>query len=120
MKTTVDTKGKLPPRYINPKTGETWSGHARPPAWSRDVKDRSKFPIADGAEAAVATTADIASKAKTAIKTAASKSVGTTGGKGQRKGPQPAMYRDPSQVRHGAGTGVPRRGLLVPRTGQSF
>ncbi|SOE64271.1 H-NS histone family protein [Caballeronia arationis] len=29
--------------HLNPKTGETWSGHARPPAWIRDVKDRTKF-----------------------------------------------------------------------------
>ncbi|MFM0492117.1 H-NS histone family protein, partial [Paraburkholderia graminis] len=34
------TKGKLPPKYINPKTGETWSGHARPPAWIAKVRDR--------------------------------------------------------------------------------
>ena len=41
-------KGKMPAKYLNPKTGETWSGHARPPAWIKDVKDRSKFLI-DGA-----------------------------------------------------------------------
>ncbi|WP_342802414.1 H-NS family nucleoid-associated regulatory protein [Paraburkholderia panacisoli] len=35
---------------MNPKTGETWSGHARPPAWIKDVKDRSKFLIASSAE----------------------------------------------------------------------
>src|SRR5579863_6788615 len=38
--------GKLPPKYRDPKTGETWSGHARPPAWIKNVKDRSKFLIA--------------------------------------------------------------------------
>jgi DNA-binding protein H-NS len=41
-------KSKLPPKYRDPKTGATWSGHARPPAWIKDVKDRSKFLI-DGA-----------------------------------------------------------------------
>lgn len=41
--------GSLPPKYRNPKTGETWSGHARPPAWIKDVKDRSKFLIDKGA-----------------------------------------------------------------------
>src|ERR1700754_2223075 len=40
-----ETKGKLPPKYMNPKTGETWSGHARPPQWIAGVKDRSKFLI---------------------------------------------------------------------------
>lgn len=39
------SKGKLPPKYMNPKTGETWSGHARPPSWIKDAKDRSKFLI---------------------------------------------------------------------------
>ncbi|WP_321793139.1 H-NS histone family protein [Caballeronia sp. J97] len=44
-------KGKLPAKYRNPKTGETWSGWARPPAWIANVKDRSKFLIdAEAAE----------------------------------------------------------------------
>ncbi|MEW9585274.1 H-NS family nucleoid-associated regulatory protein [Paraburkholderia sp. DGU8] len=50
--------------------------------------------MAGGAEATVAASAGVASKAKGAVKTAAPKTVGATGGKGQRKGPQPAMYRD--------------------------
>jgi DNA-binding protein H-NS len=41
------TKGKLPPKYMNPKTGETWSGHARPPQWIAGVKDRSRFLIGE-------------------------------------------------------------------------
>ena len=41
----VSKKGKLPARYRNPKTGETWSGWARPPAWIKNVKDRSKYLI---------------------------------------------------------------------------
>ena len=39
------TKGKLPPKYRHPETGATWSGHARPPAWIKDVVDRSIFLI---------------------------------------------------------------------------
>lgn len=27
------TKPALPPKYRNPKTGETWSGRGRPPGW---------------------------------------------------------------------------------------
>ncbi len=37
-------------KYQNAKTGETWSGRGRAPAWIKDVKDRSRFLIA-GAEA---------------------------------------------------------------------
>src|ERR1700682_3301000 len=60
-KAASQTKGKLPAKYMNPKTGETWSGHARPPSWIKNVKDRSKFLIA-GASAAADTGS--ASKAK--------------------------------------------------------
>ncbi|MBK3780098.1 H-NS histone family protein [Paraburkholderia aspalathi] len=49
----VSSNGKLPAKYRNPKTGETWSGRARPPAWIKDVKDRTKFLI-DGAQAIAA------------------------------------------------------------------
>ncbi|MGF6757805.1 H-NS histone family protein [Paraburkholderia sp. GAS42] len=52
-------KGKLPPKYRDPKTGATWSGHARPPAWIKNVKDRTKFLI------------DAASDAASAVSTAA-------------------------------------------------
>jgi DNA-binding protein H-NS len=45
-------KGKLPAKYRNPKTGETWSGWARPPAWIKDVKDRSRFLIDASGESA--------------------------------------------------------------------
>lgn len=38
-------KGKMPPKYRDPKTGATWSGHARPPAWIKDVKDRTRYLI---------------------------------------------------------------------------
>src|SRR5579864_995706 len=40
---------KLPPRYRDPKTGATWSGHARPPAWIKDARDRSVYLIGNAA-----------------------------------------------------------------------
>ncbi|BCQ25145.1 H-NS histone family protein [Caballeronia sp. NK8] len=64
--TKLAKKGKLPAKYRNPKTGETWSGWARPPAWIANVKDRSKFLIdAEGAPSAA--------KPKPAAKKAAAK-----------------------------------------------
>jgi DNA-binding protein H-NS len=98
-------KGKLPPKYRNPKTGETWSGHARPPVWIKDVKDRSKFLIASGAEPTIAANAGTVSKAKAAAKKGVSKSGGATGGKGQLKGAQPALYRDPKSGSTWSGRG---------------
>src|ERR1700744_2183934 len=52
LKSAGATKGKLPPKYRDPKSGATWSGHARPPAWIKNVKDRSKFLIDGGSAAA--------------------------------------------------------------------
>ncbi|NUY34792.1 H-NS histone family protein [Paraburkholderia sp. JPY303] len=46
-------KGAQPPKYLDPKTGATWSGRGPAPAWLASVKDRSKFLI-DGASAAAA------------------------------------------------------------------
>ena len=83
-------KGKLPPKYRDPKTGATWSGHARPPAWIKDVKDRSKFLIdaaaaaAEPAVTAKAVTKKAAAKSagkKTAAKKVAAKSAAPTAGK---------------------------------------
>jgi DNA-binding protein H-NS len=51
----VKGKGKLPPKYLNRKTGETWSGHARPPQWIAGVADRSKFLIEGNAAVTNAT-----------------------------------------------------------------
>ncbi|MDR5747827.1 H-NS family nucleoid-associated regulatory protein [Caballeronia sp. LZ029] len=81
-KAPIATKGKLPAKYLNPKTGETWSGHARPPAWIKDVKDRTKFFI-DG----VGTASTGRPVGAPSGKTPASKV--------QSKGALPAKYRDP-------------------------
>ncbi|RQS22537.1 H-NS family nucleoid-associated regulatory protein [Burkholderia sp. Bp8998] len=45
--TTAAAKPKrpLPPKYLNPKTGETWSGRGRAPAWLG--KNRARFLIKD-------------------------------------------------------------------------
>jgi DNA-binding protein H-NS len=85
-------KGGTPPKYQHPKSGATWTGHGRAPSWIANVKDRSKFLIASGADAARAASVSTASKAKTAAKKA---TAGAVAHKGQRKGPQPAKYLDP-------------------------
>jgi DNA-binding protein H-NS len=97
-------RGPQPAMYQDPKSGATWSGRGRAPAWLANVKDRSKFLIANGAEAAVATTAGAVSKAK-AVGKKASKTVGVGAGKGQPKSPQPAMYRDPKSGATWSGRG---------------
>ncbi len=71
-------KPKLPAKYRNPKTGETWSGWARPPLWIKDVKDRTKFLIDGHSDnhAAVASATKPASKKaakKATVKTLSAK-----------------------------------------------
>jgi DNA-binding protein H-NS len=68
-----EVKGKLPAKYRNPKTGETWSGWARPPAWIKDVRDRTKFLIDANAVESSADSAKAATKKTAAKKTAAVK-----------------------------------------------
>ena len=69
-------KPKLPAKYRNPKTGETWSGWARPPLWIKDVKDRTKFLIDGHSEShAVATSATKPASKKAAKKVTAKKTM---------------------------------------------
>jgi len=42
--TSAKTKASLPPKYMDPKTGATWSGRGRAPAWLG--KNRNRFLIA--------------------------------------------------------------------------
>ncbi|MFM0374328.1 H-NS family nucleoid-associated regulatory protein [Paraburkholderia aspalathi] len=97
-------RGPQPAMYQDPKSGATWSGRGRAPAWIANVKDRSKFLIAGGTEAIVAANAGVVSKAKAAVKKA-SKAVRATSTKGQPKGPQPAKYRDPKSGATWSGRG---------------
>ncbi|MDR5765843.1 MULTISPECIES: H-NS histone family protein [unclassified Caballeronia] len=98
-KAPIATKGKLPAKYQNPKTGETWSGHARPPAWIKDVKDRTKFLI-EGTSTASSTKTFGASGGKTPVR------------KMQSKGALPAKFRDPKSGATWSGRG-PAPGWLA-------
>ncbi|MCE4547744.1 MULTISPECIES: H-NS histone family protein [unclassified Caballeronia] len=64
-------------KYADPKTGATWSGRGRVPAWIANARNRDAFLVADGLGTATRSTVPAARK------------------KATRKGPQPALYRDP-------------------------
>ncbi|WP_321797949.1 H-NS histone family protein [Caballeronia sp. J97] len=75
-------KSKLPPKYRDPVSGATWSGHARPPAWIKDAPDRSVYLIggasgkngaAKGARRGRAASASRAAGAKRAGRASANK-----------------------------------------------
>jgi DNA-binding protein H-NS len=78
-------------KYQDPKTGATWSGHGRAPAWIAKVKDRSKFLVDASASTASRASLVTASKGK-----AAGRYV---------RGPQPAKYRDPKSGATWSGRG---------------
>jgi len=44
-KPVTKVKSELPPKYMDPKTGATWSGRGRAPAWLG--KNRTRFLIAE-------------------------------------------------------------------------
>jgi DNA-binding protein H-NS len=75
-------------KYRDPKSGATWSGRGRAPAWIASAKNRDKF-LVDGGTA----TAKAAPVKKT--KTAGN----------YVRGPQPAMYRDPKSGATWSGRG---------------
>ena len=103
-KVASSVKAKGAPRYQHPKTGATWSGRGRAPAWIADAKDRTKFLIASLADTVVAVSETTAGKTKATAK----KPMVTTRAvarKGQPKGPQPAMYRDPKSGATWSGRG---------------
>jgi DNA-binding protein H-NS len=64
--------------YRDPKTGATWSGHGRAPAWIAKVKDRSRFLVDANASSASQVTASKGKKRGNYV-----------------RGPQPPKYRDP-------------------------
>jgi len=77
-KKTVAGPATVAAKYMDPKTGATWSGRGRAPAWIANAKNRDRFIVdSKAASSPVATR----SKAKRAGNYA--------------RGPQPAKYRDP-------------------------
>jgi DNA-binding protein H-NS len=61
-------------KYADPKSGATWSGRGRAPAWIKDAKDRTRFLI-NGSGAEKASSAKAASAGKATAKRAAAKKV---------------------------------------------
>ncbi len=74
--------GHVAAKYQNPKTGESWSGRGRAPAWIKDVKDRTRFLI--GAAAETQSTAGNGA-VRAAVKKAAAKKAAAKTRKGDAK-----------------------------------
>lgn len=78
------TASRLPPKYRDPVSGATWSGHARPPSWIKDAPDRSAFLI-DGAASGSSAARKSARAASRAGRTASKKAAKRTGRKTAKK-----------------------------------
>ncbi|RQX90796.1 H-NS family nucleoid-associated regulatory protein [Burkholderia stagnalis] len=70
-------------KYVDPKTGATWTGHGRAPAWIANAKDRARFLIAG-----------------VSVKSAVAQNAGN-----YVRGAQPALYRDPKSGATWSGRG---------------
>lgn len=109
--TKLAKKGKLPAKYRNPKTGETWSGWARPPAWIANVKDRSRFLIdAESAESSVEpkTAARKAAVKKATASAAAVKKTKARAPEAKKKAAAPAVKKT-SATRPATKRSAPRK-----------
>lgn len=78
-------------KYRDPKTGATWTGHGRAPAWIANAKDRSNFLVGGNAVAASAPALKKATKAAKAGNYV--------------RGPQAPKYRDPKSGATWSGRG---------------
>ncbi|MEM5372096.1 H-NS family nucleoid-associated regulatory protein [Paraburkholderia azotifigens] len=74
-------------KYRDPKTGATWTGHGRAPAWIANAKDRSKFLI----------------EANAVVSVPAGKKAAKAGN--YVRGPQAPKYRDPKSGATWSGRG---------------
>ncbi|SAK86536.1 histone family protein nucleoid-structuring protein H-NS [Caballeronia fortuita] len=72
-------------KYRDPKTGATWSGRGRAPAWIANAKNRARFLVSE------------------AVESNDSDSGKRTGN--YPRGPQPAKYRDPKSGAEWSGRG---------------
>ncbi|WP_109482200.1 H-NS family nucleoid-associated regulatory protein [Paraburkholderia sp. C35] len=68
-------RGPQAPKYRDPKSGATWSGRGRAPAWLAEAKDRTKFLIAEAGGDTAEPKAVTVKKAGAATRPAAKKRV---------------------------------------------
>ena len=85
--TAAARQGSSAAKYLDPKTGATWTGRGRAPAWIANAKDRSKFLIAGATPKSAATVK--APRAGNYV-----------------RGPQPPKYRDPKTGATWSGRGT--------------
>jgi DNA-binding protein H-NS len=103
-------KGAQPPKYLNPKTGATWSGRGPAPAWLATVNDRTKFLI-DGAAAKPATKVTT----KAATKAGKAKSAATSGAVSKKAAAKKVVAKKAVASKKTAAKKAPAAGKVVAK-----
>ncbi len=112
------TKSTLPAKYLDPKTGKSWSGRGPAPAWLANLRNKNRF-LVEGAEPATfgvpakktqkitkAAKADEASTpSEVTVPTKKTAKKPATGKKGQPTGAQAPKYLDPLSGKTWSGRG---------------
>jgi DNA-binding protein H-NS len=115
-------KGPFPVKYFDPKTGRSWTGRGRAPAWLATTRSKNKF-LVNGAAASIETagSADVATTPESSAKEPSSASVKKSKvEKAAAKSPLPAKYLDPKTGKTWSGRGPAPAWLANARNKNRF
>ncbi|ACC76361.1 H-NS family nucleoid-associated regulatory protein [Paraburkholderia caribensis] len=112
-------RGVQPALYADVKTGATWSGRGRAPAWIAGARDRSKFLIAGMGQAKAEANAVGGKKAAPTKKAAVKKATAKKGAAVAKKAKTTAAPTKTSVVRKAAKKAVARRAPVSPVAGRT-
>lgn len=115
-------KGPFPVKYFDPKTGKSWTGRGRAPAWLATTRSKNKF-LVDGAAASIETagSADVATTPESSAKKPSSAAVKNSAvKKAAAKSTLPAKYLDPKTGKTWSGRGPAPAWLANARNKNRF
>ena len=115
-------KGPFPVKYFDPKTGKSWTGRGRAPAWLATTRSKNKF-LVDGAATPIETagSADVATTPESSAKKPSSAAVKNSAvKKAAAKSTLPAKYLDPKTGKSWSGRGPAPAWLANARNKNRF
>ncbi|MFT4438726.1 H-NS family nucleoid-associated regulatory protein [Caballeronia sp. 15715] len=115
-------KGPFPVKYFDPKTGKSWTGRGRAPAWLATTRSKNKF-LVDGAATPIETagSADVATTPESSAKKPSSASVKKSKvEKAAAKSTLPAKYLDRKTGKSWSGRGSAPAWLANARNKNRF
>jgi len=115
-------KGPFPVKYFDPKTGKSWTGRGRAPAWLATTRSKNKF-LVDGAATPIETagSADVATTPESSAKKPSSAAVKKSAvKKAAAKSTLPAKYLDRKTGKSWSGRGPAPAWLANARNKNRF